>query len=86
MRQQEVFKYDIDYEKVNKKAQEIAQELLRNYPGLKYQIVIRYDEGVFIKLYGDEELIRTISNSMKKKELKLLIAGSPVYVIYGGSL
>jgi len=80
-----VFKYEIDYQRAREKGEEIAQEIIRNHPELTYRIVTKPGEGVYIKLYGEnEDLILEISEGMSERETELLLAGTPVYVTYGG--
>ena len=81
----EVFEYEIDYQRAMKKGQEIAQRIVSKHPELSYRIVIKSEKGVYIKLYGeDDELIHAISDGMGEQEAELLLAGTPVYVTYGG--
>ncbi len=80
-----IFKYEIDYEKARREAEKLAKEIRREHPSLKYEIVKSQEEGVYIELYGDdEELVWEISQSLAQKKVKLLVAGAPVYIIYGG--
>lgn len=85
MAREVVFQYEIDHERAHEKAEEIAQEIIRNHPELTYKIVTKPGEGVYVKLYGEnEELILEISEGMSERETELLLAGTPVYVTYGG--
>ncbi|MCD5417143.1 hypothetical protein LR021_02070 [Candidatus Bipolaricaulota bacterium] len=85
MAREVVFQYEIDYQGAYKSAEEIAQEIIRDHPELAYRIVTKPGEGVYVKLYGqNEELILEISEGMSERETELLLAGTPVYVTYGG--
>lgn len=85
MARQMVFQYEIDYQRAHEKAEEIALEIVRNHPELAYRSVTKPGEGVYVKLYGEnEELILEISEGMSMRETELLLAGTPVYVTYGG--
>ncbi|HED04538.1 MAG TPA: hypothetical protein ENI60_07220 [Candidatus Fraserbacteria bacterium] len=80
-----VFEYEVDYEGARAKAKEMARRMQGKHPEIGYRIVTRYDEGVFLELYGpDEERIRRIAKAMDKRVVDLILAGTPVYVIYGG--
>ncbi len=81
-----VFEYEVDYEGARAKAEEMARRMCRKHPDIDYRIVTRYDEGVFLELYGqDEERIRRIAKAMDRRVVDLILAGTPVYVVYGGS-
>jgi hypothetical protein len=80
-----VFEYEIDYEKARREAENLAKGIIQKHPNLRYKIIAWQEEGVYIELYGDdEELVWEISQSLAPKKLKLLLAGAPVYIVYGG--
>jgi len=80
-----IFEYKIDYKGARSEAEKLAKEILKKYPQVGYRIVTILEEGVYIELYGDnEEFIHKISESLNEKKVELLVAGMPVYVIYGG--
>ena len=77
--------YTINYEEAYRKANEIAEEIVSSHPGISYRIMTKPEDGVYVKLYGDNEnLIVKIADGMSEREMELLLAGMPVYVIYGG--
>ncbi|MBI3660396.1 hypothetical protein HY230_08005 [Candidatus Acetothermia bacterium] len=82
-----IFEYEVDYEGALKEAKKIAQAIVRTYPDLSYDTFIRWDEGVFIEFYGqDEEFVDRVINSksLRKRQLDLILEGKPIYFIYGG--
>jgi hypothetical protein len=80
-----VFEYEIDHEKARREAERLAKGIIQTHPNLRYKIVTWQEEGVYIELYADdEELVWEISQSLAPKKLKLLLAGAPVYIVYGG--
>ena len=80
-----VFAYEIDYEKARQEAEKLAREIVQEHPNLKYKIITWPGDGVYIELYGDDEdLVWGISQSLAQKKVRLLISGTPVYIIYGG--
>ncbi len=82
-----IFEYAIDYERARREAEKLAKEIIDEHPNLRYKIVTCQEEGVYIELYGDdEELVWEISQSLVQKKVKLLVAGAPVYIIYGGKV
>ena len=85
MRKAIVFEYEIDYEKARREAEKLAKEITHAHPKLNYKIVTSQEEGVYLELYGaDEEQVWEISQSLAHKKVRLLVAGAPVYIIYGG--
>lgn len=80
-----IFEYEIDYEKARQEAEKLAREIVQAHPNLKYKIITWQGDGVYIELYGDDEdLVWGISQSLAQKKVRLLISGTPVYIIYGG--
>lgn len=85
MRKAIVFEYEIDYEKARREAEKLAKAITHAHPNLNYKIVTSQEEGVYLELYGDdEEQVWEISQSLAPKKVRLLVAGAPVYIIYGG--
>ena len=84
MKKETIFRYEMNYRKAEAQAQTIAESIIKKHPDLEYNILTAEGEGVFVRLFGDEAKVRQISASMRKKELKLLLAGTPVYIIFGG--
>ena len=85
MNQAVIFAYDINYEKARREAEKLAKEIIQKHPNLNYKIVPWQGDGVYLELYGeDEDLVWEISQSLAQKKVRLLAAGAPVYIIYGG--
>lgn len=85
MSKEVILEYEVDYEKAQQEAEKLAQEIVKDHSGLEYRVFTWAGEGAYIQLFGeDEELVRGISESLSDKKLELLLAGTPVYVIYGG--
>lgn len=79
-----IFRYEIDYEEAEAQAQNMVTSLLESYADVDYSLLTVEGDGVFIRLFGDEAKVRKIGAAMRKKEMELLLAGTPVYIIYGG--
>ena len=82
-----IIEYEVDYEGAQAEAEKIAQAIVKRHPDLSFDTFVRWDEGVFIKFYGqDEEFVDRVINSrsLRKRQLDLILVGKPIYFIYGG--
>jgi len=79
-----VFQYDVDDEGARTQAEKLAQKLLRKHSNLHCRVEVKSGEGAYLILYGDEERIRKIIQSASRHQVNWLLAGTPVYIIYGG--
>lgn len=84
MKKETIFRYEIDYQEAEAQAQKVAKSIMKRHPDLEYSILVAEGEGIYVRLFGNEAEVRKISESMRRRELKLLLAGAPVYIIYGG--
>jgi hypothetical protein len=80
-----IFEYEVDYEGAQAEAEKIARAIVRKHPELSYGIYTRFDEGIFLVLYGpDDEQVYRIANARRKRQVALIDEGKPIYFIYGG--
>ncbi len=79
-----IFEYEVDYEGARAKAEELGRAICRQHPEIAYRVEIRTGEGAYLVLYGPEERIRRIAQARSRRQVDWLLAGTPVYIIYGG--
>lgn len=80
-----VFEYKVDYEGARAKAEKLGRAICRRHPEIAYRVEIKTGEGAYLVLYGPEEQVRRIAEMRSRRQVDWLLAGTPVYIIYGGS-
>jgi hypothetical protein len=80
-----IFEYEVNDRGALRAAEKIARAIVQEHPELSYRIISEPGEGAYVKLYGPhEDLVESIAESFNEETLELLLAGTPVYIIYAG--